>query len=284
MKPILLPHQPYPSDFDLELARLCARLVLQAYAMFDGWDKKKPDEASFVWMPPAPPVPGLIYHDPLWATYRYAQHLPPRHAHETGRVRWVERPCPVGFLASTPKRIFVVFRGTQTDYEWMKVNFKFLHKDCDFDRFSEGKAHAGFLAYYRTVRNALTRRLDKLDVASKEVVLTGHSLGGALATLAAHDLADEPVAPAYHLYTFGAPRVFNPKLAGYFETLPVTTFRVVNVEDAVTTVPVPAISKLTYQHVGTPICFSAHYGEVAANHDMDNYLYAMENPTQPQKG
>lgn len=63
-----------------------------------------------------------------------------------------------------------------------------------------------------------------------------------------------------------------------------TTFRVVNVEDAVTTVPIPAISKLTYQHVGTPICYSAHYSEAAANHDMNNYLYAMENPVQPQKG
>lgn len=40
--------------------------------------------------------------------------------------------------------------------------------------------------------------------------------------------------------------------------LPVMTFRVVNVEDAVTTMPIPAFGKLTYQHVDTPICNSAH--------------------------
>lgn len=61
----------------------------------------------------------------------------------------------------------------------MKVNFKILYKDCEVNRFGEGKAHAGFLAYYKTVRNALTRHLDELDVAGKEVVLTGHRLGGA---------------------------------------------------------------------------------------------------------
>lgn len=283
MKPILLPNLPYPAGFDLEVARLSARLILQAYAMFDQWERKKPDEADFQWNRPQPPVPGLVYLEPLWATYRYAQHLPPRHAHETGRVRWVDRLCPIGFLAQDAARLFIVFRGTQTDYEWMKVNLKFLQKDCDFDRFSEGRAHAGFLAYYKTVRRILLQRVEALGLADKEIILTGHSLGGALSTLAAHDLAEEN-APntTFRHYTFGAPRVFNSKLASYYNDLPVSTYRIVNVEDAVTTVPLPVTGKLTYQHVGTPICFSANYGAIGSNHSMENYLHALEHPDQPQ--
>ncbi len=39
--------------------------------------------------------------------------------------------------------------------------------------------------------------------------LAGHSLGGALATLAAYDLATELALPHVHCVTFGAPRVGN---------------------------------------------------------------------------
>jgi hypothetical protein len=83
-------------------------------------------------------------------------------------------------------------------------------------------------------------RVEAVGLADKEVILAGHSLGGALSTLAAHDLAEED-APntTFRHYTFGAPRVFNPRLARYYNDLPVSTYRIVNVEDAVTTVPLP---------------------------------------------
>ena len=41
------------------------------------------------------------------------------------------------------------------------------------------------------------------------VTIAGHSLGGALATLAAYDLATELALPHVHCITFGAPRVGN---------------------------------------------------------------------------
>ena len=47
-------------------------------------------------------------------------------------------------------------------------------------------------------------------------------------------------------YTFGAPRVFNPKLARYYEELPVPTYRIVNVENVVTAAPLPVAGNLTY--------------------------------------
>ena len=115
-------------------------------------------------------------------------------------------------------------------------------------------------------------------------VASGHSLGGALSTLAAHDLAEEEYdGTTFHHINFASPRVFDTALTAYYDSLPVTTFRVVNVEDIVATVPPPGVKKLVYQHVGTPLCFSAQYGEIGKNHAMKNYLYTLEHPNSPQR-
>lgn len=47
------------------------------------------------------------------------------------------------------------------------------------------------------------------------LVITGHSLGGALASLCALDFIKENI-PINYFYTFEQPRVFNPKLAKEF--------------------------------------------------------------------
>jgi hypothetical protein len=85
------------------------------------------------------------------------------------------------------------------------------------------------------------------------IFITGHSLGAALATLAAarclRDVALKNCQPLA-LYTFGSPRVgdkvFGTDLKGMFHC------RIVNDEDIVTTVP-PTVSipgLPAYQHVG----------------------------------
>lgn len=76
----------------------------------------------------------------------------------------------------------------------------------------------------------------KYTVGSKapelEMLLAGHSLGGALATLAAYDL--KGVARKLNLeveisvYTFGAPRVGNHAFAEDFDTIINDCFHVVN--------------------------------------------------------
>ena len=284
MKPLLLPHRPFPARLDLALARSCARMIQHAYAMFDQWEQGRPRQTDFTWHPPAPAGPRITYGQPLWATYRYARVVRPANPKLPPTHTWEDRDCPVGFTATAPGRIYVIFRGTQTYHEWMKVNFKFVQKDCDYDRFGQGRAHEGFLAYYRTLRRTLEQRLSALNPAGKELVFAGHSLGGAMSTLSAHDAAEEayPNATFTH-FSFGAPRVFDPVLAAYYESLPITTFRFVNVEDMVTTVPPPNLTRLDFQHVGTPLSFSAHYGSIAANHHMDNYRYALDHPSRPQR-
>lgn len=71
---------------------------------------------------------------------------------------------------------------------------------------------------------------DKLQ--GKPLFITGHSLGGALATVAARDLVHKGGIAA--CYTFGSPRVGNDEWTGDIKT---PIYRLVNAADCVTMLP-----------------------------------------------
>jgi hypothetical protein len=82
-----------------------------------------------------------------------------------------------------------------------------------------------------------------LSLEKRTVWFTGHSLGAALATIAAARFA--AVRPVQGLYTFGSPRVGT---AVFTSTVPAATWRVVNNQDLVARLPPPIAG---YEHVGT---------------------------------
>lgn len=72
-----------------------------------------------------------------------------------------------------------------------------------------------------------------VDRLGYPVVVTGHSLGGALATLAAVDVTlNRPHVPV-DLYTFGAPRIGNKAFAQWFDAQIQDSIRLVNNSDVV---------------------------------------------------
>jgi hypothetical protein len=94
-----------------------------------------------------------------------------------------------------------------------------------------GHVHAGFLQALREISSHLDRILAACRPGQR-LFLAGHSLGGALATLAA---AHVDAAPVQGLYTYGCPRVGD---RGFATTLsPRCHCRVVHGEDWVPTVP-----------------------------------------------
>ncbi|KAL6780883.1 hypothetical protein ACKKBG_A08865 [Auxenochlorella protothecoides x Auxenochlorella symbiontica] len=118
--------------------------------------------------------------------------------------------------------------------------------------------HQGFLAAYDSVRGA-TLGLMRAALARGggggggepwHVFVTGHSLGGALGTLCSYDLAlhDWGGGPAPHLtmYNFGSPRVGNRRFAREYNDLVPNSWRIVNNQDAVCSVP----RLMGYCHVG----------------------------------
>lgn len=132
----------------------------------------------------------------------------------------------------------IIFPGSASRRDWL------TNLDVSKSAWHEVRAHEGFVHAFQSVGGEILKRIS----GAQSVIITGHSLGGALATLCADAAADMGV-DVRAVYTFGSPRVGNGDFAHqYNDDLANVTFRVVNARD-----PVPHIPWLlgTYRHVAT---------------------------------
>jgi hypothetical protein len=157
----------------------------------------------------------------------------------------------------------LVFRGTEKNYADILTDVNWLPTKAQDERAGEqSEAHSGFVAALELVwGNVLSgdppdakwigtpgigNILNEPDLAGMPIFFTGHSLGGALATLAAHRHSSAV------LYTFGSPRVAGSELADKLNAGPqaggITAFRVVHSLDIVPRLPLP----FGFKHVGRP--------------------------------
>ena len=84
--------------------------------------------------------------------------------------------------------------------------------------------------------------------SDRPIWITGHSLGGALALLAAWRFKRKFV-PIHQIYTYGAPMVGNPQTAEAIDReLPDRIFRYVNVPDPVPKLPTLSLLANGYSH------------------------------------
>ena len=136
----------------------------------------------------------------------------------------------------------VSFRGTENFQDWM-TNLRYSMGPADSlppaANDSTARVHHGFRDAFRSVRGQVDRYLSCAE--GLPVFITGHSLGGALATLGAAHLSGWGLAACY---TFGAPRVGNK---GFSSGLRTPFYRVVNPGDPVPHVPTPLRG---YRHAG----------------------------------
>jgi hypothetical protein len=131
-------------------------------------------------------------------------------------------------IASNAQVAIVAFRGTQPD-RWVDIfsDVRWVPRAWDI-----GHVHHGFADAFEVAWPALQERLRRLP-AGCAVWFTGHSLGAALATLAAWRVADTA-----GVCTFGSPLVGNQVFAGQFNTrFADRSLRYVNDFDIVTRVP-----------------------------------------------
>lgn len=175
------------------------------------------------------------------ATYR-ALGVPPE------RIRWFSGPKTTQcYVVEFDDWILLAFRGTQIDRFWESI------VDWSFDfrvaLVPDGRGHwvhAGFHDAVNDVWVNVEQHLRSLQGtrAARPLWITGHSLGAALATVAASRCA----AQTDHLglratYTFGSPRVGDATFAA---DIPGEVFRWQNNSDIVTSVPLEGI----YSHAG----------------------------------
>ncbi|NMF84455.1 lipase family protein [Nodosilinea sp. P-1105] len=135
-------------------------------------------------------------------------------------------------------RMYVVFRGSDKSIDWVN-NFQFRQQIYPYkDGNPTVRFHQGFMMAYFAVRQVLLEVMDKFD--GQRVIVTGHSLGGALATIAALDLQynlGQKRHLGFEVYSFGAPRVGNQAMVDSYNRRIPLSYRFVNGWDIVTRIP-----------------------------------------------
>ena len=156
------------------------------------------------------------------------------------------------YVVTEMDKIIVAFRDTGSDKRWERIlnmltDARATLKKMSFledPKFSEIKAHEGFVSEYMLFREKVIEYVDMHP--NKEIHVVGHSLGGALATIASFDIAST-LDREVNTVTFGAPRVGTKDFRDAFESLPINLYRVVVANDPIARVPGMLIP---YEHVG----------------------------------
>lgn len=167
--------------------------------------------------------------------------------------------------------VFVIFRGTEswkdvlTDASVYKNPLPFME-----DTAPSAKVHRGFFTHYRAVLDAvkeyITRHTDR-----KRVVITGHSLGAAIAVLCASRIKDDFDDDNVRCVVFGCPRVGNSAFVRRAEEI-IDIERFVVGNDPVSDIP----TRLRWKHVGRVIRYVD--GKRVKVPDNDSLLNALRFP------
>ena len=120
-----------------------------------------------------------------------------------------------GFIGYLPSQnsIYVVYRGSTSIKDWLN-NLDAL--TTSYDKCSDCKVHKGFYSAHQSVIGEVISKVKALKAKypSYTVVVTGHSLGAAMATLTTLDFIDASISPL-RMFHFGSPRVGNTAFANF---------------------------------------------------------------------
>ncbi|MDA3926391.1 MAG: lipase family protein [Kiritimatiellae bacterium] len=132
-------------------------------------------------------------------------------------------------LSKTNNVLILAFRGTESNsIKDIKSDAKAKTTGCE----SGGKVHSGFKEAYEQVAIEIQKTLNLEKYEGIPLFISGHSLGGALATIAAKRLTHKAGIAA--CYTFGSPRVGDED---WMENIKTPIYRLVNAADCVTMMP-----------------------------------------------
>lgn len=135
------------------------------------------------------------------------------------------------------------------------------------------KAHLGFRNIAQGLLPNLTRSVQPLltqgGTRDYAIVVTGHSMGGAVALLLALDLQRAYSLPwaRFSAYTYGQPRVGNLEFVNHYNSLPLKLTRVVNENDIVPHMPAPFQG---YFHTLTELYIHDSRGHLCSSHVLED--------------
>jgi hypothetical protein len=151
-------------------------------------------------------------------------------------ISWISDPVTdtQAFIAFNDEFAVLVFRGTEA------TSIKDIRTDTKARLIAskyKGLVHEGFQQAFDSVADTINERLKSEKLKDKPLYITGHSLGGAIATIATRDLRS-PIKIAA-TYSFGSPRVGNED---WINRIKSPIYRLVNAADSVTMLPPGSIT------------------------------------------
>lgn len=166
------------------------------------------------------------------------------------------------YVAGNDKALVVAVRGSEAPTaidgfkDWLLTNarnFLILPEGrigTDFVSAGVGaRFHRGFMAALDEIWEPLFKAVDTaLLELERPLWVTGHSLGGAIALLAAWRM-ERQFLKVHQVYTFGAPMIGNPAAAEAFQKhFPGRIFRYVDTRDPVPKLPTISLTSNEYSH------------------------------------
>lgn len=205
-----------------------------------------------------------------------------------------------GTVWEDSETIWIAFRGTLSSNmnEWIE-DFSFKQDDYVYkkqrqlamvvkggaaralrDTGSVPLIHGGFLGVYTSFKSNLYSILSRSEKKSKTVIITGHSLGAACATIAGIDLSG--MGYQCVVYNFASPYVGDDAM-GVLVKASFPLFRHVNGADIVPAIPYPVSPNLKdphqpyiFTHAGVLYEFTLNYKSLENNHSMGTYIVAFD--------
>lgn len=188
-----------------------------------------------------------------------------------------------GFVARSttdPTVVIAAIRGTEKLLEWL-IDAEFV--PTPFAPVSgAGNVDDGFFSIYKTLTGLLPNGQPVPSVtaflaqqaASGTLVITGHSLGGAVANMLALDVAVNAPVARLELYTLAAPKTGDVEFLNRFTANVPVSYRVFNEPDIVPKLP-PRYEQV---NIGEPIDSKLHpelKHSLACYHELMTYLYTL---------
>lgn len=145
--------------------------------------------------------------------------------------------------------VVIAFRGSVNIQNWLE-NLSILKSTFEPNECHDCEVHSGFLDMWDSFKSDVMSYTDQLynQHGHPNIIVTGHSLGGALATLSGYHLRIKYGAKVT-LYNFGSPRVGNEAFYNKIKQLyGGSDFRLVNQDDIVPHWP-KALTHYGYHHI-----------------------------------
>ena len=200
------------------------------------------------------------------------------------------------------KTLWLAFRGTTNTQEWLEdfiVNEDSYQEFIDINsnssinstsnfknnlNINSIKIHSGFIKLYKKFKIQLIKKLKEINPT--QLIISGHSLGAAIATLCAWDLSTQNfITNKITVYSIASPKVGNTAFANAInKNSKLVLYRIVNLSDIVPSTPTAVVPNFNdkknpyeYTHGGILKYFNDNWLSILNNHNLPVYKKNLEN-------